>query len=217
MSTNAPHYLSQRGNWQAAANAAGAKLEHVVVQVISGYLQERYPDVYDVKGHPADLDQFYLEEEMRRDPTAFIQPTDPAEGDIWYDEPTKMFIKKQGARNVRASCGCIPDVRIMHKKSKRAYYVECKNQADAGNAHERAAKFATPSILEGIKRRLGVEYHPMGYIFSGELVRNRKYIYEIKSTYAFAIDHLLLWDPARPVDVLCAWVEKTVVPLLSAE
>lgn len=214
----APHYLSLRGNWQATANAAGAKLEDVVVTVLAGFLQERYPGEYEVKAHPPDLDQFYLEEARRRNPDRFVKPATPtpAEGAIWYDDTLATFVKLQGGRVSRAKMGCIPDARILHKASGRIYFLECKHQGNAGNAQERAAKYATPSILDGIKRRLGVSYHPIGFVFSGDMVCDPKYIYEIEATFAFAMDHLLLWHPTRPVDALCTWVDTTVVPLLCA-
>lgn len=213
--TSTPHYLSLRANWQAAANAGGAKLEVVVATVVAGVLQEKYPNAFEVTAHPSDLDQFYLEEARRRTPERFIKPAVPSDGDIWYDETFATFMKQQGRRATRAKLGCIPDIRIMHKTTKRVYYLECKNQGDAGNAHERAAKYATPSILDGIKRRLGVEYHPIGFVFSGALVCDMKYVYEIEATFAFARDHILLWHPSRPVDALCTWVDTVIVPLLA--
>jgi len=213
---SAPHYLSLRANWQIAANAAGTKLEDVVQATVSGHLDAKYPGQYTVVKHPKDFDQIYLEEAHRRDPSRFAKPAEPKEGDIWFDDTDKIFLKQEKGRAKRAQLGCIPDVGITYIASGRKYFMECKQQNDAGNAQERAAKYATPSMIAAIQRRIGgVTYHPIGYLFSGSMVTNIKYILEIETTFSFVADHLLLWRPERPVDILCDWIDRTVVPIMS--
>jgi hypothetical protein len=208
------HYLSIRDNWQAAANAGGAKLELIVSSILSDYLAKTYPGEFAVTNHPKDLDQFYLEEARRRAPDDFIKPENPQVGDIWYDESSATFVKKTDTGVKRAVMGCIPDICIRHVASNQRYFLECKNQGDAGNAHERAAKYATPSVIDGIRRKLGVTYHPIGFVFSGEMVEDVKYRYELETTYEFIQEHLLMWRTGRSVDVLCEWVDRVIIPLM---
>jgi hypothetical protein len=50
------------------------------------------------------------------------------------------------------------------------------------------------------------------------MVEKIKYILEIETTFAFAADHLLLWrleGGVRPVDTVCDWIDRIVVPILS--
>ena len=213
-----PHYLSLRENWQNAANAAGAKLEDVVFGTVLAHLDAKYPGQYAVKTHPKDLDLLWLDDKRRRDPSFFaVKPAEPKDGDIWYDETDRMFKTQEKGRSKRSRCGCEPDLGITHLATGRKYFVECKQQNDAGNAHERAAKYATPSSIAAIQRCIGgVGYHPIGYLFSGSMVTNMKYILEIEATYSFAAEHLLLWRPERPVDALCEWIDRTVVPILTS-
>lgn len=92
--------------------------------------------------------------------------------------------------------------------------MECKVQNDRGNAHERCAKYATPSILKSIQARLpDCTYHPIGYVFGGPMITKLKYRLELQATYAFARSHLLLWD-MKDADQLHQWLNTTVVPLL---
>ncbi len=182
--------------------------------ILSDYLGKTYPGEFAVTTHPKDLDQFYLEGARRRNPTLFVKPADPQVGNIWYDDTAGTFMKKTEKGVKRAEMGCIPDLSIRHVSSSRRYYLECKNQGDAGNAHERAAKYATQSVIDGIRMKFDLSYHPIGFVFSGEMVEDVKYRYELETTYEFIQDHLLLWRAGRPVDVLCEWVERVIVPLL---
>lgn len=47
------------------------------------------------------------------------------------------------------------------------------------------------------------------------MVTNLKYILEIEATFDFARQHLLLWQPDRPVAALCDWVDTSVIPVIS--
>jgi len=210
------HYLSLRANWQDRANAAGAKLEVIVFETIAAHLEATHPGEYKVTQHPSDFDQLYLEMALHRGDESFAKPAEPKNGDIWFDDGAKTFLKLENGRPKRAKQGCEPDIGITHIATGRKYFTECKQQNDAGNAHERAAKWATPSIIAAVQRKLGATYHPLGYLFSGPMVTNPKYIREIKGTFDFAKDHLLLWTPDRPVAALCEWVDRAVIPVLTS-
>ena len=210
-----PHYLSTRANWEAAANETGASLESAGAGALRTYLDETYPGQFQVVSHPTDFKQLYLEEDRRRNPEAYAKPAAPVAGDVWYDEGRQTFLV-QGAKSVAvAQCGCVPDVKIICLATKKTYYIECKAQNDAGNAHERACKFATPSMIAAMQRKMGVEYHPIGYLFSGDLVTKKKYVLELQLSFAFAADHLVLWPKIRPAQQLVDWFEKTIKSLLT--
>lgn len=210
----APHYLSTRANWEAAANATGASLEEAVRDTLRAYLDATYPGEFRVDSHPGDFKQLYLEEDYRRNPEIYSKPPIPVAGDIWYEPDNGLFMI-QGARSATvAQMGCIPDVKISNLASGNTYYIECKAQNDAGNAHERACKFATPSFLDAMKRKMDVDYHPIGYLFSGDLINKKKYILELRLSFGFAADHMMLWQKTRPAADLARWFERTIKNLL---
>ena len=214
MAETAPHYLSTRANWEAAANETGASLESAVASTFRAYLDETYPGQFRVDSHPTDFKQLYLEEDRRKSPEAYVKPDVPALGDIWYDEARQTFLVQGAKTPTVAQCGCVPDTKITCLATKKAYCIECKAQNDAGNAHERACKFATPSMIAAMQRKLGVDYHPIGYLFSGDLVTKKKYVLELQLSFGFAPGHLVLWPKARPAAQLAAWFESTIKPLL---
>ena len=208
-----PHYLSTRANWEAAANETGASLESAVTTMLREHLNATYPGRFRVDSHPTDFKQLYLEEDRARG-TVYGKPDTPVAGDIWFDEARQIFVVQGSKVAAIAQCGCIPDVKITCLATGKSYYIECKAQNDAGNAHERACKFATPSMIAAMQRKLGVDYHPIGYLFSGDLVTKKKYVLELELSFGFARDHLLLWPKTRPAAQLITWFETTVKPLL---
>ena len=217
MSAPAPHYLSQRANWEAAANQAGRDIEEQVATLLREWLETSFPGEFGVETHPADLRQLYLEDDYSRNPEAYAPPVAPTTDDIWYDAEKGVFVTLRGTKVTPASLGCIPDVKIWSKRTGRAYYLECKRQNDSGNAHERCAKYATPSMIALIQKKLGgVAYHPVGYLFAGPLVKKRKYILELQTTFGFAADHLLLWKEgdADARAALTGWAGRVILPLL---
>lgn len=209
-----PHYLSTRANWEAAANETGASLESVVVKTFRTYLDETYPGQFRVDSHPTDFKQLYLEEDYRRTPENYVKPAQPVPGDIWYDEIRKTFLVQGVKSPAVAQCGCVPDVKITCLANGHAYFVECKAQNDAGNAHERACKFATPSMIGAMQRKMGISYHPIGYLFSGDLITKKKYVLELQLSFDFASEHMVLWPKTRPATQLVQWFEKVVKGLL---
>jgi hypothetical protein len=46
------------------------------------------------------------------------------------------------------------------------------------------------------------------------MTEKKKYQLELRATFAFAGDHLFLWDTARTADPLVAWLERVVLPCL---
>jgi hypothetical protein len=216
-STTAPkHYLASRENWQMEAVTGGAKTRDDVADVIRAYLDTAYPGEFEVTKEPMDLAQIYYWHDYARNPELYREGAEGA--DVWWDPARGAFMtrKAAGAKPTFAmGGGCKPDVKILCKGTGRIYFIECKHQNDAGNAHERAAKYATPSIIGLIKERIGgVSYHPVGYLFSGSMVEKRKYRLELQATFAFAEDHLFLWGTAREPAALSAWLKRAVVPIL---
>ena len=204
MSTDpTPHYLSTRDPWQSPALAGGSKLEDTVHVTLSAHVTAKSMDCTVIK-HPTILDQLFIEEDYRTDP-ASVSP------EYRRDPVTGVFYNQNGTR---AKHGRIPDIGIRNNHTGKMYLIECKNQKDAGNAHERAATYATPGIIASIQRKLGVDYHPVGYLFSGPMVTNRKYIGELRCTYSATPDHLLLWAPERPAALLTDWFDRVISPLL---
>jgi len=212
--SEAPHYLSQRANWEAAANATGASLENAVAAGLRAYFGEVYPGQFEVVTHPTEFKQIYLEEDRRRNPGTYLKPAQPVAGDIWFDEGRSTFLVQGASKPAVAQCGFVPDIKIKCLSTGRSYYAECKAQNDAGNAHERACKFATPSVIEAMQRKMGVDYHPIGYLFSGDLITKKKYLLELELCYGFKREHMILWPKARPAAALIAWFEKTIKKLL---
>ena len=217
----ASHYLARRGNWQLVAHQGGAATENDTVTVIQEYLESKYPGEYIVSAHPTELRQLYYEYTYELDPTMYEKPAAPTSADVWYDAQKGCFMTIQGtAATTREGFanggGCIPDAKIEHRASGRKCFLECKNQADAGNAHERAAKYATPSVIGFVQKKLGVTYHPFGHIFTGAIVEKRKYVVELTTTFGFALNHLFLWKKERPVEPLTEWLEAVILPPLRA-
>jgi hypothetical protein len=211
------HYLARRGNWQLIAHQGGTRAELDTAQVIRGYLDKTYPGIYDVKSHPTDLSRIYYEYTYDLDPSMYAKPATPTSDDVWLDTASGEFrtLGKNGKEVESSGGGCIPDIRIMHMKTRRKCFIECKNQGDAGNAHERAAKYATPSIISYVQKKFGMDYHPFGHLFTGQMVEKRKYQVELATTYGFAPNHLFLWKKDRPVEPLIEWLEKVLLPQLA--
>jgi len=212
------HYLARRENWQQAAAAGGAQAEKDVVSTLHNYLDTCYPGQYEVVSHPRDLDQIYYEYAYERNPSLFQKPTNPTSDDIWYDTTTKSF-QTISKTKVPKECyarggGGILDCKIKHVVSGKAIFLECKNQSDSGNAHERAAKYATPSVIAHVQKKLGATYHPFAYIFTGSIVENKSYVVELEMTYGFASDFLFLWKKGRTADSLVEWLERVILPQL---
>jgi len=201
------HYLARRGNWQLAAQQGGAMAEADTMTAIRNYLDTTSPGEWEVTTQPKDLDQIYFEYTYERDPTRYA-----AGEDVWYDETSKTFRNKNGSKATGG--GCRPDGKIRNKATGRSIFIECKNQAAAGNAHERGAKYATPSVIGHVQKKLGVAYHPFGHIFTGAMVESRKYVIELETTYGFAAANLFLWRKERPAEPLIQWLNDVILPPL---
>lgn len=218
--SNAPHYLSTRANWEAAAGAAGKAVEDDVQRILETWFEATWPGEFIVQKHPSDLRQIYYEYDYSQNPELYRKPAAPGADDVWWDEAAREFRTLKGKKEVAAQCGgCIPDIKIRCKASGKSYFVECKRQNDAGNAHERCAKYATQSVIRLIQARAGAtgtvaQHHPIGYLFTGALTEKRKYQVELRATFGFAADHLFFWKTERPAAALVEWIGRAVVPLL---
>jgi hypothetical protein len=210
-----PHYLSTRANWEAAAGAAGKAVEDDVQRILETWFEATWPGEFIVQKHPSDLRQIYYEYDYQQNPELYRKPAAPGADDVWYDEVNREFRALKGKKEVAAQCGgCIPDIKIQCKATGKSYFVECKRQNDAGNAHERCAKYATPSIVKLIQGHANGQHHPIGYLFTGALTEKRKYQVELRATFGFAADHLFFWKTQRPAAALVGWIGRVVVPLL---
>jgi hypothetical protein len=207
------HYLSKRANWQNEANKAGAKNESSIVGAFREILN---PDEFEVVAHPKWFsDQIFLEQGVAYDPVLEKKPESPVEGDIWYDEEKKCYIRQYGKSARKAKETFILDVGILHRTSGKRYVIECKHQSDAGNAHERACKFMAPGMIELIQDALGVEYHPIGYIFEGSLADEGSYRREILSCAGKKLgQHVHFIRKGHAHAELKEWFDKVVRPLL---
>jgi len=208
-------HLANRENWHQAAQEGGNLAEEHISSAIRTYLDTTYPGEWIVERHPKDLTQLYLEYDYEHSPESYKNPRNPVEGDVWWDPITKKFLTMTSKNTIReAARGCIPDCKVQHIASSKITFIECKNQNDAGNAHERAAKYASPSLISYVQKKLGVDYHPFAYIFTGGMVENRKYILELQLLFAFAKEHLFLWKAGRHIDPLIQWLETNILPSL---
>jgi hypothetical protein len=149
-----------------------------------------------------------------RNPERYLKPEHPTENDVWFCDTLKQFrtLKKAFA----AGGGCEIDCMIEHASSGRKIFLEVYNQGQNGNALERAAKYATPSVIEHVKKKLGVSYIPFAYIFTGEMVDRLDYRVELETTYGFAPNHLFMWRKEHPAEPLIYWLETNILPLLKA-
>jgi hypothetical protein len=211
------HYLARRENWQLAANQGGACAENDVSSCIKSYLDATQPGEWLVESHPKDLSQIYLEYDHEQNPTAYQRPAEPVKGDIWYDAEKKYFLKETGGKNpTKVRMGCEPDCKIQHIASGRRCFIECKNQKAAGNAHERAAKFATGSVISFVQKKFGIEYNPFGYLFTGGMVEDITYRLELQLLFGFASNRLFMWRKGRDAKALVEWLESAILPSLRA-
>ena len=207
------HYLSKRANWQLKANQDGSLVEADTARIIKSYLDTLYPGEYEVISKPPWFGQPYLEMDREENTELDEQPTDPKNDDVWFDKAKNLFVQKKEDKIATVKETFVPDTGILHKKSGRRYVIECKRQQAKGNAHERACKYASPSMINFIKKKLGVEYHPIGYLFAGEIVEDAAYCREIRAFFSFARQHLLLWKNSRDGVILTDWLERDVLPL----
>ena len=210
----ATHYLANRGNWQLVAQQGGSKAEADTVYVMRDYLNRVHPGEYEVVKHPNDLRQLYYEYTYSVSPEMYSRPEVPTSDDVWFNAEKGFLTIKNGAEVIAMGGGCQPDIRITHLATGHKCFIECKNQNDAGNAHERAAKYATPSVIAAVQKKLGVTYHPFGHVFTGAMVESRKYVVELATTFGFAPNHLFLWKEGRPVEPLTEWLEAVILPPL---
>lgn len=203
------HHLSTRDNWQLGASTGGAQAELDSYTVIRNYLS---PEIWRVVRHPTDLQQIYYEYTYKANPSRYVPPEHPSFTGVWWDSTSQKFLN---AKNKFAmGGGCQPDCMIQNIATGKKIYIECKNQGLKGNAHERAAKYATPSIIAHVQKKLGVDYVPFAYLFTGAMVDDFQYVVELETTYGFAADNLFLWKKEHPVEPLTQWLDKTILPLL---
>lgn len=203
-----PHYLSTRPNWQLQANKGGAKSETDVYCTLKANLD---PEEYDVVNKPKWFDTPFLEYQHSLEP--MIKPEDPEIDDEWYDDGEFYRMTEKGAKKINETF--IPDIGIIHLASNRKYIIEVKKQQAAGNAHERACKYMAPGMVDYLKESLEVDYHPVGFVFSGGMADNAGYRREVSFFIGKSLrHHVLFWKGERDPNHLAEWFDSTVRPLL---
>jgi len=211
------HYLSRRGNWLLVAQQGGTLAEMDTATVIQNHLDSKYPGEFTVTRHPKDMHQMYYEYTYAIDPTMYEKPELPTTNDVWRDPDTGDFMSmskrtKKPTEALADGGGCIPDMKIQHNITGRRSFQEVKNQNDAGNAHERAAKYATPAVVEFIQKKFHLDYYPIGHIFTGPIVEDRGYCSELRTTFGATPNHLFLWKKGRPIEPMIEWLEAVILP-----
>ena len=208
------HYLSKRANWQLEANQGGSLAEKDIAEAIRAYLDKTYPGEWIVMRKPQELRQVYYEYTFERNPERYAKPEHPTKDDVWFCPELKQF--RSLKKTLATGGGCEIDCKIENVRTGRKIFLEVKNQGGAGNAQERAAKYATPSIIAHVQKKLGVTYHPFGYVFTGEMVERLDYRVELETTYGFAPDHMFMWQKEHQIEPLIQWLEKGILPPLKA-
>lgn len=206
--------LADRANWQSGANQTGKVFENEVHAKLDELFEESLTD-YEVVKQPKIFSQLYLEVSHAKDPSVYKKPEEPVAKAIWYDESKQEFLTYTNTlKEKRANCGPIPDLMIRNKKNGKMHFVEVKHQNDSGNAHERAAKYAS-GLVAHMKQKIGSQNHPISYIFGGSCVKKRKYILELEACYSeYSPGHLLLLDAECNKEKIMQWFEMVVKPLL---
>ena len=212
------HYLSIRSNWQLIANQSGNKHEATLFEALKSVLPT---DQYEIIRKPDWFGQPYLEYAHSVSP--LVKPDQPQDGDVWYDETSKQFMRQSFRRQGDITLSVVspvketfvPDIGIEHLQTGRKYIMECKYQKAEGNAHERACKYMTPGLIAIVQAKLGANYHPIGYAFDGGIARDAGYRREILTFAGPTLSpHVFFWIDQTPESVH-QWFMQTVHPLLS--
>lgn len=210
------HYLAQRENWQAQANADGAAHERDVEDVFKAYFATEDGSAFEYIKHPTMLDQCFLEYQYKKDPSKFAKPEKPEKGQIYFDQSKGRFLKFTGKSWTQAKEGMIPDGQIRCKATGRSILIEDKKQNDSGNAHERACRYAAPKVKNFITQKLGLtpDTEPIAWIFSGSIATNQKYIDEIE--FCFPDGYTIMVKPTQDkAAILISWFNTKIRPMLS--
>lgn len=203
-----PHYLSSRANWQLNANNDGSKNEVDVFSALSEHLD---PEEFKVEKQPKWFKAPFLEYMHSLEP--MVKPEFPGIGDEWYENGDFFRNTEKGPKKIQETF--IPDIGITHIPSNRRYIIEAKNQKAEGNAHERACKYMAPGMIEYLKDSLNIEYHPVGYIFSGGIADDNSYCREILFFTGKELrSHVFFWKCGRDSNKLAEWFDSTIRPLL---
>jgi hypothetical protein len=205
--------LSQRAPWQPEANQGGAAHENIVKKVLQEYFATDEGANYEFIAKPKLLDQFFLEEDYKRNPAKYAKPAEPKKDDTYYDEEKKRFYRWTGKSWTEKKLGMEPDGMIRNYVTDKAHLIEDKKQNAAGNAHERACRYGMPKIVKALQEKLQTDAQPVSWIFAGEMTADEKYILEIQAT--FPDENVLLIKPTDdPKAVILAWFNRVVKPLL---
>ena len=118
------------------------------------------------------------------------------------------------AKLYRGQWGAVPDLAVRNADRRSTVWVEIKQQAAAGNAHERACKYLAPGLVRRAERLANVE-RPFFFVFAGGIVdtprKSDKYHAEIETWFDAPgwEDHVLRWVEHDPV-ALCEWFDSAI-------
>jgi hypothetical protein len=206
--------LAARENWQADANAGGAAHEFTVEKAFKDYFATPAGAGYEFISKPKILENLFIEEDYKRDPSSYKKPEMPMKDDTYYDEQKNRFFKWDGQKWIHEHLGMVPDGMIRNTRTGKAHLLEDKKQNAAGNAHERACRYGMPKIVKAIQKRLKVDGYPVSWIFAGGMTTSKKYILEIAAT--FPDENVLLIKPTDDASaVVIEWFNRTIRPLLN--
>jgi hypothetical protein len=204
--------LSKRAKWQDRAAKGGANHEKTVEEILQTYFSTSATN-YEFISKPSLLNQLFYEVDYEKNPESYKKPSQPKEGDVFYDTAKKRFMKMGAKKATEARLGMIPDGMIRNKITGKAHILEEKNQNDAGNAHERGYRYDTEKIRAAIQKRLGVSGQPVSWIFGGSMTESTKYILEIQA-HLPDNHYVLLKSTVDKEKVLTDWFQSVIKPLL---
>jgi hypothetical protein len=204
--------LSKRAKWQDRAAKGGANHEKTVEEILQAYFSTSATN-YEFISKPSLLNQLFYEVDYEKNPESYKKPSQPKEGDVFYDTAKKRFLKMGAKKATEARLGMIPDGMIRNKITGKAHILEEKNQNDAGNAHERGYRYDTEKIRAAIQKRLGVSGQPVSWIFGGSMTESTKYILEIQA-HLPDNHYVLLKSTVDKEKVLTDWFQSVIKPLL---
>jgi hypothetical protein len=92
--------------------------------------------------------------------------------------------------------GLVPELKLELKEGRGVIFYEVKRQGPKGNAEERAFRHHTVRFTEGLKRKLGVDYHAYVTVFCESLAELPRYT--VKAREHIPDENLILWKGYAP-------------------
>ena len=114
------------------------------------------------------------------------------------------------------SHGIKPEFCIRNPNTERRIYVEVKRQRAAGNAHERACKYAMPGILSSAREIANQPdgVIPFWWVFTNGIANDHRYCQEIMHWFKGIEGNVLLWRDMSDCTALTKHFDEHIRPLL---